>query len=73
VIVTFFPCGYDKRVTTLFCAVIQTFYFVDFNRHSGVTVSIFIVVLVFVDVRKRCFVCACAWVCVRQQRVSEYL
>ena len=45
-------------MTTLFCAVIQNCYFADFNHCSDLTVSLFIVVLVFVDVEKRCIVCA---------------
>jgi len=70
VIVIFFPCGYNKRVTTLFCAVIHTCYFADFNHRSGLTVSIFVVVLILVNVRKRCFVRACVCACVRATAAS---
>jgi len=38
--------------------MIQTCYFTAFNHRSGQTVSLFIVVLVFVDVEKRCFLFA---------------
>jgi len=53
-----FFCCYDKRVIKIFCAMIQTCYFTAFNHRSGQTVSLFIVVLVFVDVEKRCFLFA---------------
>ena len=50
VLVTFFLCGYDKRVTSLFCAVVHTCCFGNFNHRSALSVSLFIVVLVFVVV-----------------------
>jgi len=53
----FFFCGYGKPVTSLFCVVIHTCYFVYFNRRSDPTVSSFVVVLLFVDVERRCIVC----------------
>ena len=46
-------------MTTLFCAVIHTCYFADFNHRSGLNFSIFMVVLILVNARKSCFVCAC--------------
>jgi hypothetical protein len=69
----YFFCGYDKRVTKLFCAVIQTCYFTVFNHRLGQPVSLFIVVLVLVDLEKKRVLCVCLCLCVQQQRVSEYL
>jgi len=45
-------------------------YFVDFNHHSGLSVSLFIVVLVFVDVEKKCSVCVCACACDGSESLS---
>jgi hypothetical protein len=69
VFVAIFSCGYNKRVTTLFCAVIQTSYFADFN-HRLCLFRYFIVVLFLVDVEKMCFVRVCLCVRVRAIAVS---
>jgi len=44
---------------------------VEFNHLSVLTVSLFIVVFVFVDVAKRCFfVCACAFACSNSESLT---
>jgi len=44
-------------VTILFCAMIQACYFADFNHRSGLSVSLFIVVICFRGCGRKVFCC----------------